>query len=86
MIEILKICLVVFTITRFQPLQFLLELLPDNLFYNSIKFLFSCSKCLSLWLGWILSGNVFIGMFLSFLFTIFERTVGRWLNRIDLRL
>ena len=85
-LEILKISLVVFTITRFEPLIWVLETLPDNLLFNSLKLLLTCSKCLSLYLGAIYFWNIFIGMALSFFFTIFEKSVGRWLNKIDLRL
>lgn len=85
-ILILKTILIVYTITRFEPLQMILELLPDNLIFNSIKLLFSCSKCLSLYLGSIIFLDLYVGMALSFFFTIFEKTIGNWLNKISFKL
>jgi len=84
-ILLIKTILIVYTITRFEPLQWMLEFLPDNLIFNTIKLLLSCSKCLSLYLGSIIFMDLYVGMALSFFFTIFEKTIGKWLSRIDLR-
>ena len=82
----LKVFLIAYTITRFTPIQLLLEMLPDNLFFNVFKLLFSCSKCLALWSGLLLTGDIWLSMAVSFFFVIFEKTFGVWENQIRLKI
>lgn len=80
-----KIMLLGFTMSRFEPLRMVLDLLPDNLFFNLLRLLLSCSKCIAFWSGIIL-GGVWIAMLASFLMVIFEKTIGSWIDEIKLSL
>lgn len=83
-IESIKIFLLTYTISRFSPLQMVLELLPNKLIYNLIKLLMSCSRCLALWSGIILTGNIWLAMTISIFMVIFEKTFGVWENKVKL--
>ncbi len=83
-IEAIKIFLLTYTISRFSPLQMVLELLPNKLIYNLIKLLMSCSRCLALWGGIILTGNIWLAMTISIFMVIFEKTFGVWENKVKL--
>jgi len=78
-----KVMLLSYTISRFEPLKMVLDLLPDNLFFNLLRLALTCSKCLSFWIG-ILFGQIWIGMIASFTMTIFEKTIGRWIDQVRL--
>lgn len=78
-----KVMLISYTISRFEPLKMVLDLLPDNLFFNLLRLLLTCSKCLSFWVG-IIIGGIWIGMVSSFTMTIFEKTIGRWIDKVRL--
>ena len=55
-ILILKILALAWLISGFEPLQWLVELLPNNLFKYFIVVLTSCFKCCSMWVGFALGG------------------------------
>jgi type III secretory pathway component EscT len=79
-----KILLVAYTFARFEPMKMVLDLLPDKLFWNFIRLMLICSKCLALWIGLVMSGDIFIGMAASFIMTIFEKTLGTWIDQVKL--
>lgn len=79
----LKIFLLGWTISRFEPISWLLDLLPDNLGFNIFKLLLTCSKCLCLWIG-IIMCNIWIAMGVSLFMIIFEKTFGRWERKINI--
>ncbi len=82
-INLCKIMILSYTISRFDPLKMILEILPDNLFCNLFRLALSCSKCLAFWTGIIIAG-IWWAMLASFLMTIFEKTIGRWIDQVRL--
>lgn len=83
-----QLFLMVFTITRFEPLNLLFDTIEETypklnsfFIYNLGRLLLTCSKCLSFWLGWVVFGNLFLAMGLSFFFVLFEKTIGSWLDK-----
>lgn len=60
-IILLKILAMSWTITKFEPISWLLDLLPDNLFKYFLIVLTSCFKCCSLWFG-IAFGGLWLGV------------------------
>jgi hypothetical protein len=82
-IIMIQIFLISYTITRFEPLQMVLDELPDNLVMNVIKLLLSCSKCVSFWTGLII-GNIWMAMIVSLFMVIFEKTFGHWESKIKI--
>lgn len=82
-ILLLQTILTAYTISRFEPLKMLLDLLPDNLFWNLLRLLLTCSKCLAFWTG-ILFGGIWIGMGASLLITLLEKTIFGWMDQIRL--
>lgn len=69
-------------VTRFEPLQWLINLLPDK----KIKFLIqdatTCMKCMSLYLGLMISGDIYIAALASFLSVIYMKTLGVWEQKV----
>ncbi len=75
-------------ITRFAPLQMLVESIPSDyktpfntLIMNTIKLLLSCGKCCSFWFGLIWSHNFFIAALSSLLMVVFEKYILRHIER-----
>lgn len=66
LILILRIIGLAWMITSFAPLQWLLDLLPNNLFKYTIVLLTSCIKCASFWIG-LAMGGIWYGIVSSFL-------------------
>lgn len=64
-----KLFFISWLITRFEPLQMILELLPDKLITNLIKLLLSCLKCVFMWMTLLTTGSIFlaaVGAFVAF--------------------
>lgn len=50
---IIKTILLAFLITQFEPIQWVLEMLPNNIFTAILTMLLTCLKCCSFWVGLI---------------------------------
>lgn len=96
-----KIFLIAYFITRFEPVQSILNEFGDwvyatkknskNFFVKITELItlilvsaLTCSKCLSFWLGVFLFRDFYLAASASLLMTIFERTIGNWLERVNL--
>lgn len=85
MIEIImisKILLICWLITRFQPLQMILDILPDNLILNIFKLLLSCLMCLSTWTILIITGSLFLAAAGAFIAFWYDKLIGPYELRI----
>ena len=79
----IKTILAAYTVSRFEPLKMILELLPDKLLPNLLTLLLTCSKCLAFWIGLIIAGP-WIAMGASFIITILEKTLFSWIEQTRL--
>lgn len=82
LIIIIKTFLIGLFISRFEPIQLLVEELKDNLICNIIKLLLTCSKCTTWWAGMIMFHNFYLATISMLVMMIFEKTIGGWLMRI----
>jgi hypothetical protein len=71
-----KIWLVCWTITRFEPLQMVLELLPNKLIPNLFTLMITCLRCLTLWATLIYTGDLFLACLLSFISFFYDKFIG----------
>lgn len=55
-LEVLKIVALSQVITTFAPIQWIIELLPNNIFKYILVVLTSCWKCCALWVGLLIFG------------------------------
>ena len=77
MIEtLISIWLVSWFITRFEPLQMILELLPNKLLYNLFKLLITCLKCLTFWITLIWTQNIVLASTMAFISFWYDKFVG----------
>lgn len=77
MIEtLISIWLVSWLITHFEPLNMVLELLPDKLFWNLIRLLLTCLKCVSFWLTFIWTGSILFATALAFISFWYDKLIG----------
>jgi hypothetical protein len=77
MIEMLiSIWLVSWLITRFEPLQMLLEALPNKLLYNLFKLLITCLKCVSFWMTLIITKDIFMASGMAFISFWYDKIIG----------
>jgi hypothetical protein len=79
-----KVFIVSWFITRFKPLTWVLELLPDKLAFNMVKLLLTCSICSAFWISLLLTQDIFFSAFMSYIMMAYEKTIGAWENRIRL--
>jgi hypothetical protein len=77
MIEtLIGIWLVSWFITRFEPLQMILELLPNKLLYNLFKLLITCLKCVSFWITLIYTQNIVLASGMAFISFFYDKFIG----------
>ena len=77
MIEMLiSIWLVSWFITRFEPLQMILELLPNKLIPNLIKLLVTCLKCVSFWSTLLVTQNIVLASGMAFISFWYDKWIG----------
>jgi hypothetical protein len=83
MIILIKIFLITWLITSFEPLQDVLTNLFDKIYqrtnknplkriYDSLYTILTCQKCLSFWTTLIITQNIFMACGVSFVAFIFE--------------
>ena len=77
MIETLvSIWLVSWFITRFEPLQMVLELLPNKLLFNLFKLLITCLKCVSFWITLSYTQNIVLASGMAFISFWYDKWIG----------
>ena len=59
-IILIKIVLLAFLITQFEPIRWLLNLLPSNLITAILTLLLTCLKCCSFWIGLIMTLDIYM--------------------------
>lgn len=75
-IMMFNIFILSWVITRFEPLQMVLEILPDKLITNTIKLLLSCLKCVSFWMALIVTHDIFLASTLCFISFWYDKFIG----------
>lgn len=83
-ILMIKFFVLAWVITRFEPIQMLLELLPDNLVSNLIKLLLSCLKCVLFWSILLFTGDVFIASGMAFIGFWYDKLISPIENKVRL--
>ena len=77
MIEtLIGIWLVSWFITRFEPLQMVLELLPNKLLFNLFKLLITCLKCVSFWITLVYTQNIILASGMAFISFWYDKFIG----------
>ena len=77
MIEtLIGIWLVSWFITRFEPLQMVLELLPNKLLFNLFKLLITCLKCVSFWITLGYTQNIVLASGIAFVSFCYDKFIG----------
>ena len=77
MIEtLIGIWLVSWFITRFEPLQMVLELLPNKLLFNLFKLLITCLRCLSFWITLSYTQNIILASGMAFISFWYDKFIG----------
>ena len=77
MIEtLISIWIVSWFITRFEPLQMLLEFVPNKLIPNLFKLLITCLKCVSFWATLIITQNIILASLMAFISFWYDKWIG----------
>lgn len=84
-IQLGKILLLSWVITRFKPIQIIIELLPDNLLFNLVKLLLTCAMCVSFWLTLSLTQDVYLASLNAFILFWYDKIFAYYENRVRLR-
>jgi hypothetical protein len=74
--KLISIWLVSWFITRFEPLQMVLELLPNKLIYNLFKLLITCLKCVSFWITLAYTQNIVYASAMAFVSFWYDKFIG----------
>lgn len=80
-ILVVKLLLLSNFIINFQPLQWLIELLPDNMIKWISIVLTTCFRCNSFWLSLILTQDIFLSAGISYLAFIYSKIEERILKQ-----
>ena len=81
---LISIWLVSWFITRFEPLQMVLELLPNKLIPNLIKLLVTCLKCVSFWSTLLVTQNIVLASGMAFISFWYDKWIGPIERRVRL--
>jgi hypothetical protein len=79
----IKCFLLSWMIVRFEPIQWLLELLPNKLYKWILITLTSCLKCSNFWISFIFIHDIFIAAGMAFIGMLYEKTIGTWETKIN---
>jgi hypothetical protein len=79
----IKCFLLSWMIVRFEPIQWLLELLPNKLYKWILITLTSCLKCSNFWISFIFIHDIFIASAMAFIGMLYEKTIGTWETKIN---
>jgi hypothetical protein len=82
---LLKVFLFAWVFTRFKPLQWLLELLPQSLVFNLVRLLLSCGMCVSFWTSLALMQNIWLACGSAFIFFWYDKLIGWRENVVRLK-
>jgi hypothetical protein len=83
-ILMIKLFLLCWVITRFEPIQMILELLPDNLISNLIRLFTSCLKCVLFWTVLIFTGDIFLASGMAFIGFWYDKLISPIENKVRL--
>lgn len=81
---LIKVFLLSWLITRFEPIQMVLELLPDNLVINLFRLLLTCLKCVLLYMTFVFTGDIFLAAGMSFVGFWYDKFIGPIENKVRL--
>lgn len=83
LIIIIKGSMLGWLISRFHPLQMLIESIPNKKhFLHWINLIISCSKCCAFWGSLIIFHNIWYAIASSFICLIYEKFLSDWENKI----
>lgn len=71
-------------ITRFKPLEMMLELLPDNLLFNLVQLLLTCLMCVSFWTSLIITQDIYLAGLSAFIGFWYDKIFGFYEKRVRL--
>lgn len=85
LIIILKVLGLAFIITRFEPIQWVFEVLnkrfSKNIIFQMVYLLLSCLKCASFWIG-LMMGGIWVAIFCFIVAFIYDKKFSGWENKI----
>ena len=76
---ILKLLLLSNFIVNFTPLQWIIELLPDNMIKWLLIVITTCYRCNSFWLSLIITHDIYLSAGISFIAFIYSKVEERLL-------
>lgn len=79
-----KCLLLSWVITRFKPLQIMIEILPDLLIFNLVKLLMTCLMCVSFWLTLSITQDLFMATIACFIGFWYDKIFGYYETRVRL--
>lgn len=89
LILIAKILLISYFVTRFEPVQWVIESLPkkikDNILFNIFYLAITCFKCSSFWIGLIMSHNFYIATIAFIIAFIYDKKFSLWETKISFK-
>lgn len=84
LLQIGQVLILSWLITRFKPLEMILELLPDYLIFNLIVLLLSCLMCVSFWTALIFTQDIYISSLTAFIGFWYDKVFGFYEKRVRL--
>jgi hypothetical protein len=83
-VELVSIFLISFTMVKFEPLQWLIELVPNKFIKSLLVVFFTCIKCFVFWSTLIYTRNIVLACLMYFIVFWYDKIIGPYENRINL--
>lgn len=80
-----KTLLLSWLVTRFEPIQWLINLLPNHRLKYLIIDATTCMKCMSLYIGLLISHDIYIAALASLLSVFYSKTIGAWEQKVKFK-
>lgn len=85
MFIIIKIFILSWFLTRFKPIRIFFNILPDNILFKVIRYITTCIFCISFWLSILITNDIYLSCFTSFIAFWYDKLLSRYENRIYLK-
>jgi hypothetical protein len=85
---IIKILLLANVIVEFPAFKWIVDMkwteLKPNFFKYVLKLVLSCLQCCSFWIGWAISGDIYVASASYFIAGLYTKFIGAYINKITL--
>jgi hypothetical protein len=72
-------------VTRYEPIQWVIDTIPSGRIKSVIQDATTCMKCMSLYIGLLISGSIYVAALASLLSVFYNKTIGEWEQKVKFK-